>query len=61
MNLKLTDPKADKVAENLVAALKSAKDQGKPFVIEWRQSDAQAQHWQDESGAGCTCGGSTID
>jgi hypothetical protein len=56
MNLKLTVPKAGEAAENLVAALKDAKDQGMPFVIEWRQSDAQARRWQDESRAGCSCG-----
>jgi hypothetical protein len=43
MNLKLIEPKTEDAAENLVAALKNGKDQGKPFVMEWRQFDAQAQ------------------
>jgi hypothetical protein len=65
MNLKLVEHKGEEaagaMAESLVAALKQAKDQGKPFVIEWRQSDAQARRWQDEGGAGCSCGGGSFD
>ncbi len=59
MNVKLIDLKgreASETAENLIAALKKARDQGEPFVIKWRQSDAQAQRWQSESHAGCGCG-----
>jgi hypothetical protein len=61
MNLELIEPKTGEAAENLIAALKNAKDQGKPFVIEWRQFDAQAQRRLDECDAGCSCGGGSFD
>jgi hypothetical protein len=61
MNVKLVDPKEGEAtaarAENLIAALKNAGDQGKPFLIEWRLSGAQAQRSQGESDASCSCGG----
>jgi hypothetical protein len=64
MNVRLTDFEAceatREVAENAIAALKNAQDQGKPFVIEWRQ-DTRPPRWQGESdaecgGGGCGCG-----
>jgi hypothetical protein len=51
----------DKIIEDALAELKNAKDQGKPFVIEWQHSHAQARHWEDESGAGCNCGSGPVD
>ena len=57
MNLKLIEPKTGEAVENIAAALKSAMDHGMPFLMEWRQSDAQAQRQLDESSAGCSCGG----
>jgi hypothetical protein len=51
----------DKIIEDAAAELKNAKNQGKPFVIEWQHSHAQAQHLEDESGAGCNCGSGPVD
>jgi hypothetical protein len=59
MNIRLTDPKAceatREVAVNAIATLKNANKQGKPFVIEWRPSDAKDARWHDGSGANCGC------
>jgi len=59
MNVSLTDPKAfestRELAENAMAALKNAQEQGKPFVIEWRQ-DTKPPRWQGDGDAGCNCG-----
>ena len=39
--------------ENVVAALTTGKEKGRPYVIEWRQSDAKASHLQEDAGCGC--------
>jgi hypothetical protein len=59
MNVGLTDPKACEAtrewADNADTARKNAQEQGKPFVIEWRQ-DTKTPRWQGDSDAGCGCG-----
>jgi hypothetical protein len=44
------------VAEDLIVALKNTTIRGKPFLVEWRQPDANDSCWQGDSGAGCGCG-----
>jgi hypothetical protein len=43
-------------AENAISVLNDAQKQGKPFIIEWRQSEEKFGQWEEESGAGCGCG-----
>jgi hypothetical protein len=57
MNVSLIDAEASQpnceTAEYAIAALKTAKEQGKPYLIEWRQSDAKAFDLQGDAGCGC--------
>jgi hypothetical protein len=64
MNAKLTNPEAqspDRMLEKAIAAVRHASDKGKPFIIEWRLTDAHAQYWQGNGEAGCACGGGSLD
>jgi len=57
MKVSLIDAEASQAncgtAENAIASLKTAKGQGKPYLIEWRQSEAKASHLQGDAGCGC--------